>query len=154
MELLSRAVKCRDRVLIQSRLRQTNPAVGNTRYNSTTGFDKLQSCIPAPRKVRSGLTGITTTRLLQSSQVSVPRGLGAATVGRQSRCDCQRWCDCQNHFNRCNRPECLSPEASEPRRWVGKVGAIASVGAIARFCLLYTSPSPRDLSTSRMPSSA
>ena len=24
----------------------------------------------------------------------------------------------------------------------------------ARFCLLYTSPSPRDLSTSRMPSSA
>ena len=26
--------------------------------------------------------------------------------------------------------------------------------ALARFCLLYTSPSPRDLSTSRMPSSA
>ena len=26
--------------------------------------------------------------------------------------------------------------------------------AIAWFCLLYTSPSPRDLSTSRMPSSA
>ena len=25
---------------------------------------------------------------------------------------------------------------------------------LARFCLLYTSPSPRDLSTSRMPSSA
>ena len=24
----------------------------------------------------------------------------------------------------------------------------------AKFCLLYTSPSPRDLSTSRMPSSA
>ena len=27
-------------------------------------------------------------------------------------------------------------------------------GAVARLCLLYTSPSPRDLSTSRMPSSA
>ena len=26
--------------------------------------------------------------------------------------------------------------------------------ALERFCLLYTSPSPRDLSTSRMPSSA
>ena len=26
--------------------------------------------------------------------------------------------------------------------------------AISYFCLLYTSPSPRDLSTSRMPSSA
>ena len=28
------------------------------------------------------------------------------------------------------------------------------ITAIDRFCLLYTSPSPRDLSTSRMPSSA
>ena len=27
-------------------------------------------------------------------------------------------------------------------------------GDLAFFCLLYTSPSPRDLSTSRMPSSA
>ena len=27
-------------------------------------------------------------------------------------------------------------------------------GALAKDCLLYTSPSPRDLSTSRMPSSA
>ena len=27
-------------------------------------------------------------------------------------------------------------------------------GAIGKICLLYTSPSPRDLSTSRMPSSA
>ena len=30
----------------------------------------------------------------------------------------------------------------------------ASTVAIAASCLLYTSPSPRDLSTSRMPSSA
>ena len=30
----------------------------------------------------------------------------------------------------------------------------AAWGAIAYGCLLYTSPSPRDLSTSRMPSSA
>ena len=28
------------------------------------------------------------------------------------------------------------------------------VSALADYCLLYTSPSPRDLSTSRMPSSA
>ena len=28
------------------------------------------------------------------------------------------------------------------------------IGDFYRFCLLYTSPSPRDLSTSRMPSSA
>ena len=33
---------------------------------------------------------------------------------------------------------------------VALAGAVAGVGA----CLLYTSPSPRDLSTSRMPSSA
>jgi len=31
---------------------------------------------------------------------------------------------------------------------------VAGSGADARVCLLYTSPSPRDLSTSRMPSSA
>ena len=29
-----------------------------------------------------------------------------------------------------------------------------AIDALHRFCLLYTSPSPRDLSTSRMPSSA
>ena len=32
------------------------------------------------------------------------------------------------------------------------LGALAA--ALVRICLLYTSPSPRDLSTSRMPSSA
>ena len=31
---------------------------------------------------------------------------------------------------------------------------LASIGALPMYCLLYTSPSPRDLSTSRMPSSA
>ena len=30
----------------------------------------------------------------------------------------------------------------------------AAVAALKQHCLLYTSPSPRDLSTSRMPSSA
>ena len=34
--------------------------------------------------------------------------------------------------------------------WIG-LGVIVALGTI---CLLYTSPSPRDLSTSRMPSSA
>ena len=29
-----------------------------------------------------------------------------------------------------------------------------NIGIYQKFCLLYTSPSPRDLSTSRMPSSA
>ena len=33
-------------------------------------------------------------------------------------------------------------------------GAVMVAGAAAGGCLLYTSPSPRDLSTSRMPSSA
>ena len=35
---------------------------------------------------------------------------------------------------------------------VDKAGPV--VGAVVGCCLLYTSPSPRDLSTSRMPSSA
>ena len=34
------------------------------------------------------------------------------------------------------------------------VRALRDKGMPYRFCLLYTSPSPRDLSTSRMPSSA
>ena len=38
------------------------------------------------------------------------------------------------------------------------LGLVGNNGAgkttLFRFCLLYTSPSPRDLSTSRMPSSA
>ena len=34
----------------------------------------------------------------------------------------------------------------------GRVGS--AVGNVLKGCLLYTSPSPRDLSTSRMPSSA
>ena len=34
------------------------------------------------------------------------------------------------------------------------VGRQLSVGTASKTCLLYTSPSPRDLSTSRMPSSA
>ena len=37
--------------------------------------------------------------------------------------------------------------------WVGIVLASYTLGQFL-FCLLYTSPSPRDLSTSRMPSSA
>jgi len=37
----------------------------------------------------------------------------------------------------------------------GKERGLIAVGAAAnKFCLLYTSPRPRDLSTSRMPSSA
>ena len=36
----------------------------------------------------------------------------------------------------------------------GTVGAIAVAESDPNICLLYTSPSPRDLSTSRMPSSA
>ena len=38
--------------------------------------------------------------------------------------------------------------------WPNQKIVIASNEAVAAGCLLYTSPSPRDLSTSRMPSSA
>ena len=37
---------------------------------------------------------------------------------------------------------------------VGGFGLWASLAPLDKGCLLYTSPSPRDLSTSRMPSSA
>ena len=35
-----------------------------------------------------------------------------------------------------------------------QLGSVAVEVSLAYSCLLYTSPSPRDLSTSRMPSSA
>ena len=37
---------------------------------------------------------------------------------------------------------------------VGDMSAFFLTLGVCMFCLLYTSPSPRDLSTSRMPSSA
>ena len=40
------------------------------------------------------------------------------------------------------------------RKPTGEVLAISRIAEIHKACLLYTSPSPRDLSTSRMPSSA
>ena len=42
--------------------------------------------------------------------------------------------------------------ATELRETIHRAGAQVAGGG--RICLLYTSPSPRDLSTSRMPSSA
>ena len=41
-------------------------------------------------------------------------------------------------------------ELDIPVRW----GDMDALGHVNNICLLYTSPSPRDLSTSRMPSSA
>jgi len=38
--------------------------------------------------------------------------------------------------------------------WLGHAGAGSRMKLVLNTCLLYTSPSPRDLSTSRMPSSA
>ena len=42
------------------------------------------------------------------------------------------------------------------RNYLGILTSVNCSGSVAKFiaCLLYTSPSPRDLSTSRMPSSA
>ena len=37
---------------------------------------------------------------------------------------------------------------------MGDIDELNSIIGLLRACLLYTSPSPRDLSTSRMPSSA
>ena len=46
-----------------------------------------------------------------------------------------------------------SHKNSKKRRQHGNMGAFGD-GYVRKTCLLYTSPSPRDLSTSRMPSSA
>ena len=48
--------------------------------------------------------------------------------------------------------DCANCAAAVERR-VAKLRGVEEV-TISYICLLYTSPSPRDLSTSRMPSSA
>ena len=45
-------------------------------------------------------------------------------------------------------------EIGAPTIYVGAMGGGIEIGDNNIICLLYTSPSPRDLSTSRMPSSA
>ena len=47
----------------------------------------------------------------------------------------------------------LSPAISIEQKTTSR-NPRSTVGTITEICLLYTSPSPRDLSTSRMPSSA
>ena len=44
--------------------------------------------------------------------------------------------------------------AFRKRLWDGKIRLFNVMNRLLYGCLLYTSPSPRDLSTSRMPSSA
>ena len=68
-------------------------------------------------------------------------------------------CDVDVGENKIKKVVCGAPNAKE-----GLITIYAPPGAIvpkskvklvvAKICLLYTSPSPRDLSTSRMPSSA
>ena len=45
----------------------------------------------------------------------------------------------------------MNEKAERINGWAAMIGVMAAMGS---YCLLYTSPSPRDLSTSRMPSSA
>ena len=48
----------------------------------------------------------------------------------------------------------LSAGNVDPKLFAKKSKEYSNLGNIINTCLLYTSPSPRDLSTSRMPSSA
>jgi len=55
-----------------------------------------------------------------------------------------------------NLAKCLEPPSCDPKGRLssGLIAENPTNGEILVICLLYTSPSPRDLSTSRMPSSA
>ena len=63
----------------------------------------------------------------------------------------------QHNLSETAFPECLGPDRFN-LRWFTPQKEVPLCGhatlATAYACLLYTSPSPRDLSTSRMPSSA
>ena len=57
--------------------------------------------------------------------------------------------------NAVEQAQALDPDVDEKGiRSNGKIGCFASGLEMARICLLYTSPSPRDREKSRMPSSA
>ena len=45
-------------------------------------------------------------------------------------------------------------KATYRKIWISRINAASREHGLPYSCLLYTSPSPRDLSTSRMPSSA
>ena len=53
-----------------------------------------------------------------------------------------------------NAPVSASALVNPSNPPLGALGAVPELGVEEITCLLYTSPSPRDLSTSRMPSSA
>ena len=64
----------------------------------------------------------------------------------------------RGYFYQCTNEEDLS-KLLEKEKIKGYIGFDCTaeslhVGSLLQICLLYTSPSPRDLSTSRMPSSA
>ena len=50
--------------------------------------------------------------------------------------------------------QALAPEIADTEIAVKQAGRNYYMKKLWKICLLYTSPSPRDLSTSRMPSSA
>ena len=62
----------------------------------------------------------------------------------------------KNIINRKNKSKivCLTAYSKNIAEELDKYVDIVLVGDSLGSCLLYTSPSPRDLSTSRMPSSA
>ena len=60
----------------------------------------------------------------------------------------------ETSLSRANNEVSKSMERLATGRQNANAGDRSSYVAMADTCLLYTSPSPRDLSTSRMPSSA
>ena len=70
------------------------------------------------------------------------RGLGATNSGRKVRANVRKLAERKTAHNVCIR-ELLQ-----------EIDAHGKADRHMKPCLLYTSPSPRDLSTSRMPSSA
>ena len=59
------------------------------------------------------------------------------------------------HFERSDLEQWFLIESDlEVRKYIHDGSVLNREQSLAYICLLYTSPSPRDLSTSRMPSSA
>ena len=111
---------------------------------TTCGPDQVPPCMRTPTR--------TTRRALGRLDDGAPaggRGAGAGALGSDGH-DAADWNDLMMVLRREGR----GPAAGD-RALVGGVDAgVSAASSSSGICLLYTSPSPRDATLSRMPSSA
>eukprot|EP00831_Metopus_contortus_P050548 TRINITY_DN4248_c0_g1_i7.p1 TRINITY_DN4248_c0_g1~~TRINITY_DN4248_c0_g1_i7.p1 ORF type:complete len:161 (-),score=29.40 TRINITY_DN4248_c0_g1_i7:86-568(-) len=138
----------------------TRSIVGSVRCVQETGYQRRvhgrngSSALPLPKMMRGRLqarTCLNLARMLSSNSTLLMRNnIFALTIGGLAELDELSELD-QEEMQDFYNPS-LSVETTQACALIGLKFSQTSMQLYS--CLLYTSPSPRDLSTSRMPSSA